>query len=69
MDAVIHNFGEPDQGSPFECYGATGWTVDDILQVHPDMPEKDVREWLEENAKYITEAMCEAGWDAINALL
>ncbi len=49
-------------------YATVGWHVEDLEELTA-MPEVKAEEWLANNAKYIQEAMVEAGWTAIDTLL
>lgn len=51
-----------------ESYARVAWHVKDLEDL-TDMSDKQAEEWLENNAKYIRDAMVEAGWTAIDALL
>lgn len=42
--------------------------VDDVTTVHPDMTDAEAAAYLEENHKYIQDAMCQAGYVAIRCL-
>ncbi len=68
MDLIIHNCDLDDQSTPFKCYGATGWTANDVREVYPEMSLDEAEQWLDRNAKYITDAMVQAGWTAIECL-
>lgn len=50
-------------------YAAVRWSIDDILSVRPEMTPEAAAEFLIGNQKYIQEAMVQAGWAAIEALL
>lgn len=41
----------------------------DVWSLREDWPEQDAVDFLETNRKYIVEAMCRAGWAAIEQLL
>ena len=45
------------------------FSPDDVLAYRPNWSDKQAEQWLEENGKYIREAMSEAGFAAIEALL
>lgn len=53
-------------------YAEVAWTADDVLDLE-DAPEewieKDAEKWLNENQKYIIEAMIQTGWNVIESLL
>jgi hypothetical protein len=49
-------------------YAHVAWHVEDLEDL-TDMPREQAEEWLENNAKYIQEAMVGAGWAAIDTLL
>lgn len=50
-------------------YAKVLWSVDDVLSLRPEMTEEDAEEFLVLNEKYIQDAMVQAGWAAIEALL
>ena len=45
------------------------WHPLDIQELRPKWSIKTCKEWLEDNDGHIQDAMTEAGWDAIKALL
>ncbi len=45
------------------------FSPDDVLVYRPNWSEEQAEQWLEDNGKYIRDAMCEAGFEAIEALL
>lgn len=54
-------------------YADTRWSADDVM-AHADnndkvMTQEQAESFLEENGKYIVDAMVRAGWDAIEALI
>lgn len=49
-------------------YAAVAWQVGDV-QAIAVMTDKRASEWLENNARYIQDAMVEAGWAAMDTLL
>lgn len=46
-------------------YATTGWMVADVKAKHPDLNDDECLEFIDQNAKYIVEAMVRGGWDAI----
>lgn len=50
-------------------YAAVRWSIDDVLSLRPKMTPEAAEEFLVENQKYIQDAMVEAGWAAMEALL
>jgi hypothetical protein len=50
-------------------FAETCWSVDDVLGTRPDWSDAQAHAWLESNAGLIQDAMVEAGWDAIDALM
>lgn len=50
-------------------FAETCWSVDDVLVKRPDWTDEQAREWLVRFSGLIQDAMVEAGWDAIDALL
>lgn len=52
-----------------ERYAGSSFSAADVQAIRPEMSDDEAADFLEENAKYIAEAMVEAGWDAIRALL
>ncbi len=49
-------------------YARVAWHVEDLEDL-TDMSRTQAEEWLENNAKYIQDAMVEAGWTAMDTLL
>ena len=50
-------------------YATASWEPGDIKTLRPDWTEDRCQRFLQENGKYITEAMVDGGWVAIEALL
>ena len=50
-------------------FASTCWSVDDVLGVRPSLTEEAAREFLRNRAGLVQDAMVEAGWEAIGALL
>ena len=65
------------QGPRGDCmsahYASVGWTVGDILDVSEDwvepLTDDEAEDFLANNARYIQDAMVEAGWQVIHVLL
>jgi len=60
-----------------ECYAATGWTPEDVVErITPDdvdrtyelLTEEQAVAFLERNATHIVDAMIQAGYEAIDQL-
>ncbi len=49
-------------------YATVTWNVEDVQGIAV-MTRKRAEDWLENNAKYIQEAMVIRGWEAIETLL
>lgn len=62
-----------DQAKREGFWATLGWHRDDVRLVArsrgEEMSEEEAQEWLEKNEKYIEQAMADAGFDAIRALL
>jgi hypothetical protein len=50
-------------------YARVRWSPRDIQELRPSWTLLQCQVWLEDNQKYIVDAMIPAGWDAIEALL
>ena len=50
-----------------EKFAKVAWTVGDIQSMY-DVSEERAEEWLEANAKYLQDAMVQAGWVVIETL-
>ncbi|MEZ4553726.1 MAG: hypothetical protein R3B59_07440 [Dehalococcoidia bacterium] len=50
-------------------FAETCWSVDDVRSRRPEWTEERAREWLLRCSGLIQDAMVEAGWGAIDALL
>ena len=50
-------------------FAETCWSIDDVRRFRPDISDEDARQFLEEHAGLIQDAMVEAGWEAIETLL
>ena len=50
-------------------YAKVLWSVDDVISLRPEMTPEVAEKFLVENEKYIQDAMVQAGWAAIEALL
>jgi hypothetical protein len=50
-------------------YAKVTWDIVDIESLRPEWSVWKCKDFLEENARYIQDAMIVAGWDAIESLL
>lgn len=50
-------------------FAETCWSIDDVRSRRPGWTDVQTREWLLRHAGLIQDAMVEAGWGAIDALL
>lgn len=50
-------------------YATVTWQAGDVQTMAPKMATERAEEWLQDNGKYIQDAMVEAGWAAIETLL
>lgn len=50
-------------------FAETCWSIDDVRSRRPEWTEERTREWLVRYSGLIQDAMVEAGWEAIDALL
>ena len=50
-------------------FAAVAWTPADVQELRPGWTLKQCEIWLEDNAKYIQEALVKRGFEAIEDLL
>lgn len=50
-------------------FAETCWSVDDVLGKRPEWTDEQAKDWLAVHAGRIQDAMVEAGWEAMDALL
>lgn len=50
-------------------FAQVSWTAADVQTLAPRLTDAEAEDWLEANAKYITAALVDAGWDVISGLL
>lgn len=52
-----------------KTYAKVEWSPEDVLTVRPNMSFEEAEEFLQNNQKYIQDAMVELGWDVIRHLV
>lgn len=52
-----------------KTYAQVAWTPADVQTLAPRMTDAEAEAWLDANAKHITAALVEQGWDVITSLL
>jgi len=50
-------------------YAKVSWCWEDIKTLRPDWSRQRCEIFLQENSRYITEAMISTGWEALESLL
>ena len=50
-------------------YGTVQWTPHDVKEIRPDWSLDKCDDWLANNAKYIQDALTQAGYQAIEDLM
>ena len=50
-------------------FATVSWTATDVQDLKPSWTIEQCEAWLEDNAKYIQEAVVRSGYEAIEALL
>lgn len=50
-------------------YAQVAWQIGDIKALRPAFSDKQCADFLQRHSKYIQDAMVEAGWSCIEALL
>jgi hypothetical protein len=50
-------------------FATMSWAVEDVKTLRPNWSKEKCEEWLEMNAREITDQLVERGWDVIETLL